>query len=309
MTFRSAALIRRIGMIIPSSSTTMETEIPELLLRQSLKTGDRFTFHSARLRMRQVTLEAQSAMNELAIGAVGPLCDADVDALIYACLLSTPLGTASPRSVEARLVDATRRITAGGIRPLPAVISSAGALAAALQLLGAERIALGAPCRKEFTDEIAAALAGHGFKVVQTHSRDLVDNVDIGRLGTEELLGIVRELDLADAEAPVLSACTQMPSLDILDDVEQALGMPVIRAATASVHLLLERLGIERRIEGVGWLMRRPSCLTASTPRQRRRTRLRQGRLISPKTSAAMASTCCGVIFAKMPCQALELVV
>ena len=130
-------------------------------------------------------------------------------------------------------MEATRRITAGGIRPLPAVISSAGALAAALQLLGAERIALVAPCRKEFTDEIAAALAGHGFKVVQTHSRDLVDNVDIGRLGTEELLPIVRELDLADAEALVLSACTQMPSLAILDDVEQAFGLPVVSAATA----------------------------------------------------------------------------
>lgn len=80
MTFRSAAPIRRIGMIVPSLSTTMETEIPELLRRQSLKTGDRFSFHSARLRLRQVTPEALTAMNELAIGAVATLCDAEVDA-------------------------------------------------------------------------------------------------------------------------------------------------------------------------------------------------------------------------------------
>ena len=255
MTLRSAAPVRRIGMIVPSSNTTMETEIPELLRRQSLKTGDRFTFHSARLRLRQVTPEALTAMNELAIGAVAALCDAEVDALMYACLVSTPFGAASP-AIEARLVEAARRATAGSNTLPPAIVSSAAALVAALQSLGAERIALVAPCRKELTAQIAAAIAGHGIAVVQTHSRGLVDNAAIGRLGTDELLAIAGELDLADADALVLSACMQMPSLDILDDVEQALGLPVISAATASTHLLLERLGLEPRIERSGWLLR-----------------------------------------------------
>lgn len=249
MTFRSAAPAWRIGMIVPSSGTTMETEIPELLRRQSLKTSDRFTFHSARLRLRQVTPEALTAMNELAIGAVASLCDAEVDALMYACLVSAPFGAASNA---------------------PAIVSSAAALVAALHSLGAERIALVAPCRKELTAQIAAAIASRGIAVVQTHSQGLVDNVAIGRFDTGELLAIAGEIDLAGADALVLSACMQMPSLDILDDVEQALGLPVVSAATASAHLLLERLGIEPRIERAGWLLRssrqhvtRPQALAA----------------------------------------------
>lgn len=257
MTLRSAAPVRRIGMIVPSSNTTMETEVPELLRRQSLKTGDRFTFHSARLRLRQVTPEALTAVNELAIGAVAALCDAEVDALMYACLVSTPFGAvSSAQAIEPRLVEAARRAAAGSATPPPAIVSSSGALVAALHSIGAERIALVAPCRKELTAQIAAAIAGHGIAVVQTHSRGLVDNAAIGRLGTDELLAIAGELDLADIDALVLSACMQMPSLDILDDVEQALGLPVVSAATASTHLLLERLGLEPRIERAGWLLR-----------------------------------------------------
>ena len=48
----------RIGLIVPSSNVTMETELPELFARQTAATGDRFTFHSARMRMTSVTAEA-----------------------------------------------------------------------------------------------------------------------------------------------------------------------------------------------------------------------------------------------------------
>ena len=92
MTLRETAPAWRIGMIVPSSSTTMETEVPELLRRQSQKSGDRFTCHAGRLRLKQVTPEALAAMNESAGSGVAALCDAEVDALIYACLVATMFG-------------------------------------------------------------------------------------------------------------------------------------------------------------------------------------------------------------------------
>lgn len=46
----------RIGMIVPSSNTTMEAEAPELL--RNLAPDDcRFTFHGARVRMLHVRQE------------------------------------------------------------------------------------------------------------------------------------------------------------------------------------------------------------------------------------------------------------
>ena len=57
--------MHRVGLIVPSSNTTMETEVPALLrARERVRPEDTFSFHSARLRMEDVTPEALRAMNE-----------------------------------------------------------------------------------------------------------------------------------------------------------------------------------------------------------------------------------------------------
>ena len=53
----------RIGQIVPSSNTTMETEIPAMLSARQLIRPERFTFHSSRLRMRKVVKEELAAMD------------------------------------------------------------------------------------------------------------------------------------------------------------------------------------------------------------------------------------------------------
>ena len=40
----------RIGQIVPSSNTTMETEIPAMLRAREAVAPERFTFHSSRMR-------------------------------------------------------------------------------------------------------------------------------------------------------------------------------------------------------------------------------------------------------------------
>ena len=53
----------RIGQIVPSSNTTMETEIPAMLrLREAIR-PERFTFHSSRMRMKKVVKEELAAMD------------------------------------------------------------------------------------------------------------------------------------------------------------------------------------------------------------------------------------------------------
>ncbi|MFC4520238.1 Asp/Glu racemase, partial [Cupriavidus pinatubonensis] len=44
----------RIGQIVPSSNTTMETEIPAMLTTRQQIRPERFTFHSSRMRMKKV---------------------------------------------------------------------------------------------------------------------------------------------------------------------------------------------------------------------------------------------------------------
>ena len=51
----------RVGMIVPSSNTTMETEVPEILRRRGELSPETFTFHSSRVRMQHVTKEELTA--------------------------------------------------------------------------------------------------------------------------------------------------------------------------------------------------------------------------------------------------------
>lgn len=243
----------RIGLIVPSSNTTMEVEIPELLQRQRQAGGQRFSFHSTRLRLQQVTAEALQRMNESADGAVDLLCDAHVDAIMYACLVAVMCG-GKPGIVQTRARLAARAAcTDCGT---PAIVSSAGALVGALQALGASTITMLAPYRKQLTDQVAATLGECDIRVVQSRSLEVVDNVAVGRLDPAKLLRIASQMDFSGSDALVLSACLQMPSLDVIEEAEQKLGLPVISAATASVFELLNQLGIEPHIANAGMLLR-----------------------------------------------------
>ena len=55
--------ILRIGQIVPSSNTTMETEIPAMLRARERDFAERFTFHSSRMRMKKVVKEELEAMD------------------------------------------------------------------------------------------------------------------------------------------------------------------------------------------------------------------------------------------------------
>lgn len=262
----------RIGMIVPSSNTTMETEVPELLRRQQANSPDRFTTHSARLRLMQVTPEALRAMNQSADGAVDALCDAQVDALMVACLVAVMHeGRRGMEETQARLSARVISATAPSGAPCPPVVTSAGALVDGLRALGATRVSMVAPYRQALTAKVADTLGEHGIQVLQSHSLEVVDNVAVGRLDTARLYEIAtQQLDHGGAHAVVLSACVQMPSLAVIDRVEQRLGLPVISAATASCWALLRQLHIEPDIPNAGSLLR---PLAALPPRPARLAR------------------------------------
>lgn len=73
-----------IGQIVPSSSTTMETEIPALFRARETVAPERFTFHSSRMRMK-AELEAMDRDSDR---CALELPDARVDVLGHACLVA-----------------------------------------------------------------------------------------------------------------------------------------------------------------------------------------------------------------------------
>ena len=174
----------RIGLIVPSSNTTMETEVPALLRRREQVASERFTFHSSRMAMKRVTAEELARMDAESDRCAREISDARCDALAYACLVAImAAGSRYHLAAEARL--ARTAAENGGAAP---VVTSAGALIAGIRALGARRVALIAPYMKPLTDLVAGYLGDCGIEVVDAISLEVPDNLCVGRLDPLELV-------------------------------------------------------------------------------------------------------------------------
>ena len=241
----------RIGQIVPSSNTTMETEIPAMLRLREQVRPERFTFHSSRMRMKTVKKDELAAMDAESDRCAVELSDARVDVLGYACLVAImSMGLGYHRSSEQRLRARTEEN--GGSAP---VVTSAGALVDALKVIGAKRIALVAPYMKPLTETVVEYIRHEGYEVADWRALEIPDNLEVGRHDPSRLPGIVAGMDTREVDAIVLSACVQMPSLPAIAKVEAMTGKPVVTAAVATTYAMLEALDLEPIVPGAGALL------------------------------------------------------
>ena len=241
----------RIGQIVPSSNTTMETEIPAMLLARQTVRPERFTFHSSRMRMKKVVKEELAAMDAESDRCAVELSDARVDVLGYACLVAImAMGHGYHRVSQERLAARTR--DNDGAAP---VVTSAGALIEGLKAMGAKRIVVVAPYMRPLTELVVDYIRHEGFEVLDYRALEIPDNLDVGRHDPARLPEIVAQMDTSQADAIVLSACVQMPSLPAVAKVEAQTGKPVVTAAIATTWCMLRELGLERTVPGAGALL------------------------------------------------------
>jgi maleate isomerase len=241
----------RIGQIVPSSNTTMETEIPAILRARETILPERFTFHSSRMRLKNVTKEELAAMDAESDRCAAELADAHVDVLGYACLVAImSMGKGYHCQSQARLQGVTAR--EGASAP---VVTSAGALVDGLRVLGAKRIAMVAPYMKPLTKMVAEYIEHEGFEVADAIALEIPDNLEVGRRDPMALVEIYKRLNLSGVDTLVLSSCVQMPSLAAIPIVERECGLPVLSASVGTTYQMLQRLGLETRAPEAGALL------------------------------------------------------
>lgn len=242
----------RIGQIVPSSNVTMETEIPAMLTaRQLIRPEHRFTFHASRMRMKTVRKEELAAMDGESDRCALELSDAHVDVMGYACLVAImSMGPGYHRESQQRL----HQRTAENGHPTP-VVTCAGALVDALKVMNARRVVVVAPYMKPLTEMVVNYIREEGVEVLGYRALEIPDNLDVARHDPMRLPEIVSELDFSDADAIVLSACVQMPSLAAVSKVEALTGKPVVTAAIATTYAMLKALDLEPVVPGAGALL------------------------------------------------------
>lgn len=121
----------------------------------------------------------------------------------------------------------------------------------AMEALGARKISIATPYLDEINDVVHGFVSAAGFEVVEFQGMNLKSNNEIDRVTPEFLKEYVRSIDREDADA-ILVCCGAMRALDILAELEEELGKPVIASNQAMMWDCLRLAGLEDQVQGVG---------------------------------------------------------
>jgi maleate isomerase len=124
-----------------------------------------------------------------------------------------------------------------------------------IKTLGAEKVAIITPYMKPLTNQVIEYIETSDIQVTDSISLEIPDNLEVGRQNPLNLVEIVKKLDISQADAVVLSACVQMPSLQAIQQVEDAIGKPVLSAAVATVYKILKTLNLKPFVPNAGRLL------------------------------------------------------
>ena len=117
-----------------------------------------------------------------------------------------------------------------------------------------EKIAVLTP----YTDDVNASLVDyiqdHGPQVTATTSFHFANDNDMARIPPEAIVSAAKEADRDDAGALFIS-CTAIRAVDVIDEIEQALGKPVVSANQALFWEAVRTAGYTAPIEGYGRLL------------------------------------------------------
>jgi maleate cis-trans isomerase len=202
----------KVGLMVPSNNTTMETE-----LGAWLPPGSAVTTVKIPRGQGLLSKEAIPAYRDSAIAlAREHFADAGLDLIAYGCTAAGfILGPAGDAELSAMLTEATG---------LP-VVTTARAMVSALQEDEAKRVAVVTPYQDAVNAQLASFLASGGISVVRLESFRAPDVTALGRITAQEVRDLARATMGPDCDA-LFIGCSQLPTHAILTGLEAEFARP-----------------------------------------------------------------------------------
>jgi len=227
----------RLGLIVPSSNTTMESEYGRVL-------PDNITLHTCRMRLRDVTVEALVEMKRSVEEEALKLADAQVDIIGYGCTSGSLI---KGLHHDEEIVSKIERVA-----NLPAV-ATAGAVVDALKYLKTRKVVVATPYIEEINNLEKNFMDENGFEVIDIKGLSIIENTKIGLTKGTAVIDLVKSLNYQDAEGVFIS-CTNLPTMKLIEKLERDLHKPVISSNTATLWSMLKESGHDVKIQGIGRL-------------------------------------------------------
>lgn len=222
----------RVGVIIPSSNTTIEPDFA-----RSVAPGSGVGVHSARMFLTETTAAAERVMVEQYLPrAVTDLASLHPAVVAFAC---TSAGAVLGAQGEADLIERIATETGGQ------VVSTNSAVQTAIARYAPERIAVLTPYIDELNERIQLGLEGSGFEVAHLAGLGLTENFSIASVTPAQILAFA-ERQLVGVEFDLLFvSCTNFRAMEARQALAARFGVPVVTSNQATIEASLEALGLE----------------------------------------------------------------
>jgi maleate cis-trans isomerase len=214
--------------MVPINNTTMETEMLGWLPAGSTCTTLRIPRGKGLL-----TPESLPAYKAAAVQLGTAFADTVPDVIAYGCtaagFILGPQGDA----------DIARDLARVGRAP---VVTTARSMVDALQEVGARRIALLTPYQDDVNVRICDFLASGDIAVSHVESFYAADVDALGRITSAEVDQRARAMMDVECDA-LFIACSQLPTLDILESLQRDFGKPVLSSIQVTARYAMQRAG------------------------------------------------------------------
>lgn len=229
----------KIGYLLLATEQTIEDDVFKLR-------PDGVGVHFARVpipdSITNDTLAAQA--DHLAQIAASILPDGSLDVTCYACTSgSLVIG-------EERVL---KELRAGAPKAKPTSLITG--VINALRALKVTRISIATPYLDEINRREEVYMRDAGFDVLNITGLNLEKDSEMVRVPPDYLVNFALAVDRPDSDALFIS-CGALRTLDVVEEIEQRLGKPVVCSNQAMIWDCLRLAGIEDRMEGYGRLLR-----------------------------------------------------
>jgi len=218
---------KRIGILLPSSNTTMEKEFSEIQMRMNV------SFHYSRLRLQDVTEEALIQMEEDTEKESQKLADAHVEFILYGCTSGSLIkGLDYSKKISERIT---------GIAHVPAVTTSEAVLSAC-QKLDLDSMSILTPYTDHINQREKDFFESQKKRVTAIQGYHITDNTEIGLYSPDKTCQKAIDFFRKNPSEGLFISCTNLLTMEILPSLEKKLCVPVFSSNAASLFSILNEL-------------------------------------------------------------------
>ena len=232
----------RLGLVLPSVNTVVEPWFNEIA-------PPGVTFHASRMLLdANLTPEAVLRMDrEEGVHAIEQLVSCKPAGIAYCCTASSIVQGVQYDDVLIHEIERVAKVPG---------VTATRSIAMAMALFGARRLAVCSPYTTEIDTAEHHFFTDAGFEIVGSAHLGIGDSFRLADPTPDEICELARSAWRDEADA-LLITCLNLRSHEVVAQLEEELGKPVITSTQATLWRLLRSAGVETRIPGYGALLQK----------------------------------------------------